>query len=93
MTPQQPPEYLYHGTATRFLDSIYDRGLLKQNRQYVHLSSDRATAIQVGKRHGKPVVLKIAARKMYDAGSNFFLSKNNVWLTDSVPAKYIIDEQ
>src|ERR1044071_1581552 len=43
--PLAPPEILYHGTATRFLDSIKERGLLKGQRHHVHLSADRETAI------------------------------------------------
>lgn len=89
LKPKQPPEYLFHGTATRFIDSIATKGLLKQQRNHVHLSADKATAIKVGQRHGKVVVLKIQAQKMYDAGFTFFLSNNQVWLTDSVPVKYI----
>lgn len=89
LAPQQPPEYLFHGTATRFIESISRQGLLKQNRHHVHLSADESTAIEVGKRHGKPIVLKIQAQKMSDAGLTFFLSENNVWLTDRVPPEYI----
>ena len=92
LTPQQPPEHLYHGTASRFLNSIYRQGLLKQNRHHVHLSADRNTAIKVGKRHGKPVILTIAAAKMYRDGFQFFLSKNDVWLSDRIPVEYIIEE-
>lgn len=92
LTPQKPPELLYHGTATRFLDSIYRQGLLKQNRHHVHLSADRNTAIKVGKRHGKPVVLVIEAEKMHRNGFQFFLSQNNVWLSDRIPVEYIINE-
>lgn len=44
LEPVEPPALLYHGTATRFLDSIREKGLLPQNRQYVHLSADRQTA-------------------------------------------------
>ncbi|MEJ5174163.1 RNA 2'-phosphotransferase, partial [Erwinia sp. MYb416] len=51
-----PPDVLYHGTATRFLESILIQGLIPGSRQYVHLSADEATAYSVGKRHGKPVV-------------------------------------
>ena len=91
LTPQQPPEYLYHGTASKFIDSIYSRGLLKQNRHHVHLSVKRSTAIEVGQRHGQPIVLKIAARKMHDAGLKFFQAKNSVWLTDYVAPDYIIN--
>ena len=43
-----PPDVLYHGTATRFLESIYKDGLLAGGRLYVHLSADEATAINVG---------------------------------------------
>ena len=89
LEPKQPPEYLFHGTATRFIESIAIQGLQKQKRHHVHLSSDESTAIKVGQRHGKPVVLKIYAQKMSDAGFTFFLSDNQVWLTDTVPVVYI----
>jgi len=84
-----PPKYLYHGTATRFLDSIMASGLEKRNRQHVHLSSDRATATKVGSRHGKPVILKVQAKRMSEMGQKFFLSKNHVWLTSDVPTKFL----
>ncbi|WP_219952108.1 RNA 2'-phosphotransferase [Dickeya zeae] len=84
-----PPNFLYHGTATRFLISIRAQGLHAKNRQYVHLSADEKTAIQVGSRHGKPIVLKIKALTMYEQGFKFYQADNNVWLTDSVPYIYI----
>ena len=83
------PDILYHGTATRFLESIKNDGLLPQNRLHVHLSGDRETAINVGQRHGKPVVLTINAAKMHEAGFIFYLSENGVWLTSAVPVSYI----
>ncbi len=49
---QTPPSILFHGTATRFLNSIRAQGLLKGSRQHVHLSSDEATATNVGARMG-----------------------------------------
>ena len=85
----EPPEYLYHGTASRFLDSIKENGLLKQTRNHVHLSPDHFTAIGVGKRHGEPIVLGIRAGEMSKEGFDFFLSNNGVWLTDNVPVKFI----
>ena len=60
-----------------------------RNRQHVHLSPDDATAIKVGQRHGKPVVLRIRAGAMHRAGIAFYRSENGVWLTDSVPAQYL----
>ena len=55
----------------------------------VHLSKDIETALNVGKRHGKPVVLKIASGKMYQDRQAFYLSANGVWLTKKVDIKYI----
>lgn len=84
----QPPEFLYHGTARRFLFSIMKNGLVPGSRIYVHLSHDEETAERVGRRHGEPVVLKIEAGKMNKDGFSFYLSENGVWLTKLVPAEY-----
>jgi len=85
----EPPDVLYHGTAYRFLGSIQKQGICRQGRQYVHLSKDQETAYQVGKRHGKPVILKIDARQMAADGITFYLSENGVWLCSHVPMKYV----
>lgn len=86
---REPPEFLYHGTVERFLDSIRREGLQRQNRQYVHLSPDVETAVKVGRRRGKPVVLQAAAGKMHRDGYRFYLSENGVWLTEEVPPQYL----
>lgn len=85
----EPPDILYHGTADRFVESILKTGLDKRSRQHVHLSANEETAKIVGSRHGKPIILIIAAKKMKEDGYIFFLSENSVWLTDSVPVQYI----
>lgn len=87
---QLPPPFLYHGTATRFLDSIVAHGLTKMDRHHVHLSGDEQTAIAVGARHGKQVVLTVEAGKMATDGHAFYQSANGVWLVDHVPATYIV---
>ena len=84
----EPPEYLYHGTAYRFLESIRQQGLLPMSRLYVHLSGDVETARVVGKRHGRPVVLKIHSGDMHRDGFPFYRSQNGVWLAKKVDAKY-----
>lgn len=89
LNPIEPPEYLYHGTATRFLDSIQKEGIIKGSRQYVHLSKDKETATKVGSRHGKVIVLTIMTGKMYQDGILFYQAENGVWLTDYIDAKYI----
>ena len=85
-----PPDILYHGTATKFLESIYKNGILPGTRLYVHLSPDEETAINVGSRHGKPFVIKIDCQKMLDDDCKFFLSNNGVWLTESVNPEYFV---
>ena len=83
-----PPEYLYHGTATKSLDGIMREGILPGKRSYVHLSLDVETATKVGSRHGKPIILKIHAKAMHDYGHIFYLSENNVWLADLIPPPF-----
>lgn len=89
LIPQQPPEFLYHGTAQGNINSILEKGIEKRSRQHVHLSQDKETASKVGMRHGKPVILTINTQKMFEDGLEFYLSENNVWLTDFVDIKYI----
>ena len=84
----EPPEYLYHGTAQRFLESILQDGLLPMTRQFVHLSADRETAVSVGRRHGVPVVLRIRARDFAADGHRLFRSTNGVWQAEQVPPSY-----
>lgn len=89
LVPVQPPEVLYHGTASRFITAIRAGGLKAQSRQHVHLSEERATAVSVGTRYGVPVVLSIRAAEMAAQGHVFYRSDNGVWLTDAVPLKFI----
>ena len=84
-----PPDILYHGTATCFVDSIKDKGLIPGTRLYVHLSIDEETAVNVGSRHGEPYIIKVDCKQMVQDGYKFYLSNNNVWLTKSVPVKYL----
>jgi len=87
--PQTPPEILYHGTATRFRDSIRQHGLQKMERHDVHLSAETKVTVQVGSRHGKPMLLTIRAGDMHRAGHVFRRSANGVWLVDHVPPAFI----
>jgi putative RNA 2'-phosphotransferase len=84
-----PPATLYHGTVAKFLDAIMADGLRPMSRHDVHLSPDVPTAVRVGSRRGKPVVLAVDAARMHADGHEFRLSANGVWLTDHVPANYL----
>ncbi|WP_217142274.1 RNA 2'-phosphotransferase [Streptomyces sp. AC627_RSS907] len=84
-----PPPYLYHGTVARNLGAIRSEGLRPMNRHDVHLSADRETAIRVGARRGRPVVLSVDAAAMHRDGHVFHVSANGVWLTQAVPPQYL----
>ena len=84
-----PPEILYHGTPERFVPSILREGLNKGERHHVHLHADRQVAKTVGKRRGRPVILVIRAKDLNEAGHEFFVTPNQVWLTDHVPPSFI----
>ncbi|WP_018684509.1 RNA 2'-phosphotransferase [Actinokineospora enzanensis] len=85
----EPPETLYHGTVAAALPAIQREGLRPMRRHAVHLSANRETAVTVGARRGKPVVLAVAAAEMVAVGHEFQLSANGVWLTPHVPADYL----
>ena len=88
---KDPPEILYHGTGVKYKASIDETGLIPKTRLYVHLSADKETALKVGKRHGSPIIYTVNAAQMHKDGYKFYISKNGVWLTKSVPVKYLID--
>ena len=89
LEPVVPPDVLYHGTAEHVLALIFAEGLKKMDRHHVHLSDDLATAVKVGQRHGKPVVLSVDAAAMRDAGTPFYRSANGVWLVEAVAPEYL----
>ncbi len=90
LAPVSPPEFLYHGTSRRFLDSIQRQGLTARGRNHVHLSDNAKTGLAVGQRHGKPIFLTIKAGQMEHDGYLFHRSENGVWLTEAVPTRYIV---
>lgn len=87
-----PPPVLYHGTASRHLDAIKRQGLIPKQRQFVHLSANTEVALEVGKRHGKPVLIEIDAEKLAGDGWQFYQTSDNVWLTAAIPVSYLTFE-
>lgn len=85
-----PPDILYHGTTQKALNSILEEGLKPMQRQYVHLSKDIETAIEVGKRRDdNPVVLEIDAKRAYKYGTLFYIGNTNTFLCDKILPQYI----
>lgn len=85
-----PPFVLYHGTCERSAKDIYEDGEIKpMKRNDVHISSNYWKAYEVGSRHGQPVVYGVLAGKMWQDGFVFYHSDDDVWLTNSIPTKYL----
>ena len=62
------------------IDSIMEDGLKPMSRQHVHLSQTEETAMAVGKRHGKPIILCIDAKKcMRKAINSIYLKIRLGW--------------
>ncbi len=87
--PSMVPEILLHGTPLKSLPAIRQAGLKKMSRHHVHLHQDASIARAVGDRRGASVILKVRARELCQSGSEFFVTPNNVWLTDCVPPQFI----
>jgi|GEM_PF-158079 len=87
--PSVPPELLFHGTSSDFLQSIKKEGLLKGQRTHVHLSPNYETALQVSKRRKNSIILAIKSGEMQRQGFTFYHTSNNVWLVENVPSQFI----
>jgi putative RNA 2'-phosphotransferase len=58
-------------------------------RHDVHLSEQVKATMEVARRYGTPVLLKIRAKEMHQQGHRFVRSANGVWLTESVPPEFL----
>lgn len=90
MVPQAPPAILFHGTTHAALEKIRFEGLISMRRQYVHLSPDKDTASEVGRRRAKiPVILTVRARQAAAAGCSFYHRNSQVWLSDDIEPSFL----
>lgn len=94
LTYMQPPCYLYHGTTTTALEKIKASGSInKMARHAVHMQADPEKAWQSATRwKQRPVILKIDAAAMATDGYVFGVTENQVWCTETVPLKYLVEE-
>lgn len=90
--PAEPPPVLWHGTPKRNRESIEKNGLLKGERHHVHLSTDKPLMIEVARRRGEPALVRVDAAAMHAAGHVFHVTENGVWLTERVPAEFLVFE-
>lgn len=85
-----PPEVLFHGTSPEVAHLIKSEGLKPMKRQYIHLSSNREIAYQVGQRKARsPVILTIESGKAHNHNIKFYQGNKVVWLADYIPPQFI----
>lgn len=84
-----PPDTLYHGTPEKFIPAILKEGLSKQKRHHVHLSTNIPLMLEVARRRGSASLLEIDAKQMHNNGHTFYVTENDVWLTDHIPPGYL----
>lgn len=77
------PDVLFHGSSWSNLDSIASVGITPMSRRLVHLSNSVAEAVEVGSRHGSPVVLEIRV----DGDIDPTPVANGVWVTGTIPPR------
>lgn len=87
--PSEPPSGLFHGTSLSKALSILDKGILPMNRLFVHLSANVNAAMEVGRRHGIPIVIELDTEGLLEKGQNFYQTNDNVWLTTSIDKSHV----
>ena len=83
-------DVLYHGTTAEAASKILKKGLRSMKRKWVHLSTSKDTATEVGERRTpNPVILVIDAEKAQREGIRFYKATDRVYLSKRIPPKYI----
>jgi putative RNA 2'-phosphotransferase len=91
-TISTPPDVLYHGTSPESALLIRRSGLKPMRRQNVHLSIDKTTALEVGRRKSPtPILLLVQAMAASAHGVAFYAGNEKVWLADFIPPEFIED--
>jgi putative RNA 2'-phosphotransferase len=83
-------EVLYHGTTAESASKILEKGLRSMRRRWVHLSTTKEIAKEVGGRRARnPVILVIDAEKARSDGIRFYKATDRVYLSKQIPSKYM----
>ncbi len=89
-----PITHIYHGTQTKYVDSIMKSGLSKMSRKHIHFveTIDRKKQVS-GFKMCSDAILYVDIKECISNGIVFYKSSNNVILTEGlngvIPAKYI----
>lgn len=88
-TSAAPPEWLYVAVGASSLPSVMMAGIEARDGQYIKLATttEGAKAL-LGPGRGRPIFLRIAARRMHQDGIPFGVTPTGTWLTEFVPLDY-----
>lgn len=84
------PRILYHGTSIDRVKSILEKGLKPMKRLYVHATTSIETALETGRRHGEPVILKIDTDCLKRQGIPVYKATRSIYLIPYVPKECIV---
>ena len=84
------PDTLYHGTSIDRLKSILRDGLKPMKRRFVHATTSVENALETGKRHGKPVILRIDVDCLRKHGIPVYRATRDIYLIPYVPRECIV---
>jgi putative RNA 2'-phosphotransferase len=88
--PEEPPQFLYHGTPRRAMSLIMEDGLKSSRRKYVHLSKSVKAAAEVGgRRDPQSVMVEVQAKDAHENGVHFFKATDEIYLCENVPPPYL----
>jgi len=85
------PNWLYHGTTEKAKEVILKEGLKPMSRQYVHLSENIETALNVANRRKTKniYIFKISTIELINNNVDIFKSENNVYLIKKIDKKFL----
>ena len=87
--PIEPPELLYHGTASDRTAALFSEGLKPMDRRMLHLSETIEDALSVARRKtDQPAVLRVLARQAHVRGIAFY-REGRVYLVKEIPSEFL----
>ena len=90
LVSEEPPTYLFHGTAEHTVREILEVGLRPMGRTNVHLSLDWRYANSVAQAKSDcPTVLVVRALAAHQTSIKFRRSNDHVWLSEAIPPEFI----
>ena len=91
----EPYDFCFHGTHAKYIDSINVNGLSRCSRKHIHMVTELIRGKQLsGFKQVSNIIICIDMKRCIDDGMIFYISKNNVILTEGfagiIPPMYFL---